>query len=258
MNFIISFFRTIFSIYWLILIIINTISWCFLISTTAILPKSWRTPIVANIIRYWGKVCVWIGFCRIKIIDENKDNKLKPGKGLFMVNHLASADIIFSVGFAPLKFLFFSTAGVFKIPFVGYAMRAANFIPVDRSSPRKAGQSLLTTIKRVEEGNVVLIYPEGTRNIEAKDILPFKLGATVIAERTKCPMYPMVLVGTDKIFTGKSLLNAFPGKVILHILKPITIEDELHPANTSSSLTPEEKLEAVRKMMSDLYLKYKK
>ena len=47
------------------------------------------------------------------------------------------------------------------------------------------------------------IFPEGTRNRNADDpasLLPFKDGSFKIAQKTGCPIIPMVLTGTDDVF----------------------------------------------------------
>ena len=246
-----------FSIYWLFTFSIQTIILASGIFIASLFKKSIKDFIVIRIVRLWARISILLSFSRVKIYNENKE-KL-TGNYVIVSNHLASADIIFTAAFAPIYFLFFSKEGVFRLPVIGYAMRQANFIPVDTSSPRKSAQSLLTSIKRVEDGHSIVIYPEGTRNTQVDRIAPFKKGATVIADRTKTPILPMVLVGTNKLLPGKgkyALFSTWPSKVSVHILKPILVDDDLHPANKNSPLTEDQKLEAVHKRMLDVYLKF--
>ena len=246
-----------FVMYWLLAFSIETIILAFCIFVASLFKKSIKDFIVIRIIRLWARISVLLSFSRVKVYNENEEKLTR--NYVIISNHLASSDIIFTAAFAPIYFLFFSRENTFRLPVIGYAMRQANFISVDTSSPRKSAESLLTSIKRVEEGHSIVIYPEGTRNTQVERIAPFKKGATVIADRTKTPILPMVLVGTNKLFTGKGkkgLFYAWPSKVSVHILKPILVDDELHPANKNSPLTEDQKLEAVHKRMLDVYVKF--
>ena len=247
-----------FSMYWLFTFSIQTIVLSSGIFFASFLKENIKDFIVIRIVRLWARISVLLSFSRVKIYNEVKEKLTR--NHVIICNHLASADIIFTAAFAPINFLFFSKEKIFKLPIIGYCMRQAMYvIPVDTSSPRKSAQSLLTSIRRVEEGRSLVIYAEGTRNTQVDRIAPFKKGATVIADRTKTPILPMVFVGTNKLFAGKgkyALFSAWPSKVSVHILKPILVDDDLHPANKNSPLTEDQKLEAVHKRMLDVYLKF--
>ncbi len=51
------------------------------------------------------------------------------------------------------------------IPFWGWSMRLLKPIAIDRSKPREAGRSLLTQgVDRIQGGNSVIVFPEGSRS----------------------------------------------------------------------------------------------
>jgi 1-acyl-sn-glycerol-3-phosphate acyltransferase len=70
-------------------------------------------------------------------------------------------------------------------------------VPVDRDNPVKG---LLATADRIlGNGRVLVVYPEGTRNREPEEMLPFKDGAFRFAERAGVPVVPAALWGTQDI-----------------------------------------------------------
>jgi 1-acyl-sn-glycerol-3-phosphate acyltransferase len=64
------------------------------------------------------------------------------------------------------------------------------------------------------------IFPEGTRNKSAEEMLPFKEGSFKMAEKTGCPIVPMAISNSADI-----LENHFPKVRPVHVVleygKPI-------------------------------------
>ena len=63
------------------------------------------------------------------------------------------------------------------------------------------------------------VFPEGTRTRDG-NLLPFKTGCFKIPQKTKCPIVPMGLIGTEEIIKKRFWLIK-PGKIIINIGKPI-------------------------------------
>ncbi len=55
-------------------------------------------------------------------------------------------------------------------------------------------QAVKTCLKYLKNGEVINIYPEGTRNHSYDQFLPFKSGAAALAIKTKAPIVPVVEV----------------------------------------------------------------
>jgi 1-acyl-sn-glycerol-3-phosphate acyltransferase len=81
--------------------------------------------------------------------------------------------------------------------FVGRTWTTAWYgIPVDRGAP---SPDTLRAVRRVlSAGDVLCVYPEGTRNISA-DLLPFQAGAFRFALAADVPMIPVGMHGTDTV-----------------------------------------------------------
>jgi 1-acyl-sn-glycerol-3-phosphate acyltransferase len=81
---------------------------------------------------------------------------------------------------------------LFRYPVVGPLIRSLNSIPLDRDGLGLSG--LKETLKRLREGNVVLIFPEGTRSADG-EVRPLKAGFTTLARRAKVPLVPVAIDG---------------------------------------------------------------
>lgn len=199
----------------------------------------------------WGWIGIRLVGCPVYVYGREKAHK-EPG--IIISNHQSLFDILAGLGFYPVDFLFLSKEEVFKIPFVGLAMRKVGYIPVNRSSPRQAARSLEVVEERIRENNRVLIYPEGTRSKDARKLLPFKAGAFQVAEKGSFPILPIVLYGTQETRPMHSNVLLFPHRIAIQVLDPILPDHELHPANTKSKLNEKEKLAGIRAIVEKAYL----
>ena len=89
----------------------------------------------------------------------------------------------------------------------GWFFRAIGTIPVDLHAERNR-QSLLSAIEYLNQGALINVSPEAKRNYTDEILLPFKPGAVVMAQRTKCQVIPYAITGEYK-FRGKKLKITF-------------------------------------------------
>lgn len=79
-----------------------------------------------------------------------------------------------------------------KIPVYGWGQRQLRPIAIDRSSPKASIRAILKQgTKRLEEGNNLLIFPEGTR-VEPGSVRKYTRSAFKIAVATGVPLVPIV------------------------------------------------------------------
>lgn len=77
------------------------------------------------------------------------------------------------------------------IPLFGWGLALLDPIAIDRLTPRKAIQQLLTQGReRLEAGRWVVVFPEGTR-VAAGSKGTYALGGALLAERTGYPVVPV-------------------------------------------------------------------
>jgi len=158
-------------------------------------------------------------FSGIQVTITGMENILRDRAQIFVVNHQSFFDIFAISGYLPVQIRWVAKASLFRIPFVGWSMKAAGYISVDRSNKKKAYQSFVATVEKVKQGYSIVIFPEGTRS-EDGSIGPFKKGSHLLAIRAKAPMVPVTLIGTGNIIKKNSLVIK-PGPIRIVISPPV-------------------------------------
>ena len=182
----------------------------------------------------------------IQVEITGLENILKDRAQIFVANHQGFFDIFALSGYLPVQIRWVAKASLFRIPFVGWSMKAAGYISVDRSNTKKAYQSFVATVEKIKQGYSVVIFPEGTRSQDGT-IGPFKKGGHLLAVRAKAPMVPLTLIGTGNIIKKKSLIIK-PGPVRIIISPPVFTD-----TSTSRNKNGERILEGIRQTICNTY-----
>ena len=156
------------------------------------------------------------------IILENYD-QIDHRKPYIMVsNHLSNADIPV-ISNLPWEMKWIAKKELFEMPVLGWLLRFAGDIAVDRSSSNKRA-AIFQRCKYYLDRNVsVIFFPEGTRSRSGK-LNKFAIGAFDLAIKEKIPVLPIVLDGTQECLPKKSWMfdqNVF---VKLKVLEPVSTE----------------------------------
>lgn len=127
----------------------------------------------------------------------------RRGGAIIASNHLAVADSFYlplmirrRVTF-PAKQEYFTTPGP-KGKAMKFFFSAAGQVPIDRSSGSAAHAALLTCKRLLAEGDLVGIYPEGTRSPDGR-LYRGKTGVARMALEAGVPVVPVAMVGTDAV-----------------------------------------------------------
>lgn len=108
------------------------------------------------------------------------------------------------------------------IPFVKQLFMCLHAMPMDRGNAKQSLRVMQEVQHRVENGEVCLIFPEGTRSKNGNQLLEFKGGSFRPAIKTKCPVVPVALIDSFKPFDKEQSGHI---TVQVHILKPMLYED---------------------------------
>ena len=112
---------------------------------------------------------------------------------------------------------------LFHVPVVGWLLRMAGEIPVDRSDPRRAAKALLECGRSLRAGCSVLIFPEGTRSRDGQ-LLPFNDTPFRLALREGLPVLPVVLDGASAALPKNSWMFHSGGDIHVNVLAPVFTE----------------------------------
>ncbi|GAA1965862.1 lysophospholipid acyltransferase family protein [Amycolatopsis minnesotensis] len=131
------------------------------------------------------------------------ENIPTTGGAILASNHLAVADSFFMPVRVRRMVTFPAKLEYFTEPGIKGKLKKAFFsgvgqIPIDRSSGSAAQAALDTVIRLLNEGNLVGIYPEGTRSPDGR-LYKGKTGVARIALKTGAPVVPVAMIGTDKV-----------------------------------------------------------
>jgi 1-acyl-sn-glycerol-3-phosphate acyltransferase len=132
---------------------------------------------------------------------------------IFMANHVSNIDPPVFVPLIGRRVFILVKKELFRIPVLGYAMRKAQFIAVDRQNRDAAVESVKKAIEVLRSGMSMMAYPEGTRSRDGK-LLPFKKGPFHLAMDSGIPVVPVTIIGAHEVWP-KGRFRIRPGKITI-------------------------------------------
>lgn len=162
-----------------------------------------------------------------------KENIPKEGPIIFVGNHINALDPVMVMSSTDRIVHYMAKQEVFN-GFHGWIFKKIGLIPVNRSKANPL--AVIEAEKILNSGGAIGIFPEGTRNRTKNDLLPFKKGAVIIAQRTNSKIVPFAIRGKYKLFRKN---------VVLEFGKPIEILSE--DKNEANDELKKEVLELLRK-----------
>ncbi len=125
---------------------------------------------------------------RVKYINLDKYKQLQ-GKNIVCANHNDWIDAVI-LWTKTEKVKIMAKAELFKVPIWSHLIRAVGAYPINRG--QKDFKSIYHTVKVLEEGNNVVIFPEGTRGAKKKNVKA-KSGAVHIAISSGADIIPVYI-----------------------------------------------------------------
>ena len=161
-------------------------------------------------------------FFRIKLVVKGEE-KLPKCPALYVFNHRSNFDpMLVADRYRKRNILMISKPQNFRIPIAGGFIHKAGYMAIDRENDREALKTILKAIDYLGQGYSVGVFPEGTRNKNGLDLLPFHAGVFKIALKANVPIVVMTLHDTQKVHVNFPLKRT---KVYLNVLKVITPEE---------------------------------
>ena len=168
-------------------------------------------PIVAGI-----PGVIW----RVRIVG--RENVPQTGGFVLAPSHRSMMDIPLAALVTPRRIRFMGKKSLFAVPVLGTLFRRLGGFPVARDgTDRKAVRE---SVAMLEAGEVLCVYPEGTRQHGPK-IQPLQPGAAYLALRSGVPIVPVGIAGTEEIMRGNRDPIPRLGRVTMVVGQPIVPED---------------------------------
>jgi 1-acyl-sn-glycerol-3-phosphate acyltransferase len=133
----------------------------------------------------------------IRVHVEGLEN-VPPCVCIFAANHISAIDPLAFIPAIPRRVAILVKKELFRIPVFGAAMKAAQFVPVDRSDRESAAASVDLSVEQLKHGTSFAIYPEGTRSPDGR-LRPLKKGVFIMAVGAGVPIVPVSIAGAQKI-----------------------------------------------------------
>ena len=167
--------------------------------------------------RPWGRLNLAAVGARVEYVDLDNATARQPC--VYVANHQSNVDIWALIAVLPLHARFVAKASLFRIPVLGWALSASEFISVDRSDRAAAIRSLEQAAQKVRAGRSVVMFAEGTRSCSGK-LAPFKKGPFHLALRADVPVVPVAISGSGAVLAPRAL-RVRPGPVRVRFFPPI-------------------------------------
>ncbi len=163
--------------------------------------------------RAWARVILLVSRTRVEVRGE-----LPPVHTcVFASNHQSLYDIPILFTSIPRQLRIIAKASLGGVPFVGWHLRLAGHLLVERERP---GPAILRRMRRlIAEDASLIVFPEGTRSRDGK-VGRFKRGVFMLAIQQGIPIVPVTVEGSGRVMS-RGRLTVHPGRVVVTIHAPV-------------------------------------
>ena len=181
--------------------------------------KKWF-PVAFKLMRFWAWWIISTPGVFVKKEERFPIEKIE-GPCVFCANHQSYLDIVISYCVFPQYFIFLGKAELDKAPLFRIFFEQMNIL-VERKSKIASANAYKKCAERIEKGESVFLFPEGTISSKGK-MIHFKSGAVKLAVEKQVPIVPVTYVNNYKLLQNGGLFKSHgrPGiaRVVIH--KPI-------------------------------------
>ncbi len=147
----------------------------------------------------------------------------EDGPAILCPNHISFLDSAFLMLSVPRNISFVGKAEYMTSWKTKYLFPILGMIPIDRSGGSKAALALEAAVDVLRRGELFGIYPEGTRSRDGR-LHKGRTGAARLALEVGAPVYPVGIVGTDRIQPPDARAPKLTGTCSITIGRPIAPE----------------------------------
>jgi 1-acyl-sn-glycerol-3-phosphate acyltransferase len=165
----------------------------------------------------WAKIILWGTGVKVEVRGLSNIDRQKTY--IFIPNHLSFFDIFSLLAYLSVDFKFILKKELMRIPVLGWSIKKAGYISIDRSSPAKARRTFKRAVDRIKSGTSLVMFAEGTRGYDGR-LQPLKRGAFQLAVASGVPVVPVAIKGTKEIMP-KGSFTIRKGSIVIQLEKPI-------------------------------------
>jgi 1-acyl-sn-glycerol-3-phosphate acyltransferase len=161
-----------------------------------------------------------VGLSGVHLRVEGLDRLPASGPVVVVANHASYADSILLTAALPPRFGFAAKRELAGSAVLGSALRRLGVVFVERFDVAGGVADTGALEAHARAGDPLVVFPEGSFR-RAPGLLPFKLGAFVVAAHTGTPIIPVALTGTRSLLREGQWLPR-RSEIVIAIGAPIT------------------------------------
>lgn len=183
-----------------------------------------KRRLIDDTIAAWSRSAV-VPFFSVKVLG--RENLPERGQAcVYVANHQSFMDIL-SCSHLLRPFKWVSKASILKLPLIGWAMRAAKTITIEREDRKSQLQTFRDSVEALKNGISLFVFPEGTRSKDGK-LLEFKKGPFAMAKKAGVPILPITIRGTGRMMpSGKEFFLFRSGAGSELVVHPLITAQEV-------------------------------
>lgn len=198
---------------------------------------------------WWDGFCQPLSMAALSLLYGHRwwgvNNIPAEGPTLLLCNHQSYLDLpVLGAGIYHRHFHSMARWTLFENPVFGWLIRSLNAFPVEQG--KGDVKSVRTAIDRLNQGHLVLIFPEGGRTRDGQ-LQPFSPGMMLLIRRAKPTVVPMAVDGVADIWPMGRKLPSLRGRTGAMYGQPIAAE-------TLCAMKPDEAVELLRRRIETLRL----
>jgi 1-acyl-sn-glycerol-3-phosphate acyltransferase len=197
--------------------------------------------VMYRIAQGWALMLIKLSRCKVTV--TGRQHIPKTGGVCFVSNHGSIFDILLALAYIGRPFGFMAKRELMFIPFLNAWIYLLGGFFVDRKHPRRALKAINGGIKNINDGEAMIIFPEGHRS-RGQGLLPFHPGSLKLATKAAAPIVPVAISGSYGVFEKHYRLDSVP--VGVSFGAPIPTAD-IPPADRKQFLT-----EKVRTLIGEM------
>jgi 1-acyl-sn-glycerol-3-phosphate acyltransferase len=183
-------------------------------------------------------------YCRWRV--EGRENLPREGGAILACNHISYLDPpVMGAAIAPRRLYYMAKSELFRSRPLRWLITRLGVYPVRRGTADR--RALKTTLELLKAGELVLVFPEGTRS-EDGNLQPPELGIAFLAAHARVPVIPVALIGTNKVLPRGSFIPR-PVHVCVRIGEPLTFDLDSHPDREALRQTAERIMQEIAQLL---------
>jgi 1-acyl-sn-glycerol-3-phosphate acyltransferase len=162
-------------------------------------------------------------FCAIffRLRVRGRENVPRSGAYILAGNHQSYLDPVFCGVGLSRRLCYVARDSLYRFKPFAWLIRSLDAIPIGRDKADIAAMKMI--IARLQEGEAVCLYPEGTRTHDGR-IVPFKAGFGLLCRRSRAAVVPVLVDGAFECWPRHKKLFV-PGPVMIWYGRTLTPDE---------------------------------